>query len=145
MLDYTSYIIILKAQCTSAICPNTHALGHINSFNSTTSHSDPDFDLRKMIHRQVQAFRLEFFSRKLFNMRKGLVAKQSGSAFISEHHLLPHLVSSSWRSAVSTGFACASEYQSLVASCMHTLQSLRPNHKHRRRTALATTLHFSHH
>jgi len=34
--------------------------------------------------------------------------KQAENAFVAEHHLLPHLNSSSWHTTVSTGFACTS-------------------------------------
>ena len=59
--------------------------------NFTMSHAAPDFDLQKMLHGQIQALRLEFFSRKPPHIRVGLVANMQEVLSSLTIILLPHL------------------------------------------------------
>src|SRR6218665_369787 len=43
--------------------------------NFTTSHAAPNHDLQKMLHCQIQALRLEFFSRKPTHIMCGSICK----------------------------------------------------------------------
>lgn len=58
----------------------------------TGSQAAPDHDLQRMLHHQVKALQLEFFSTKPPHICMDLVANRQKVLFIAEQHLLPHLL-----------------------------------------------------
>ena len=55
----------------------SRSIDDMQTSDATGSHAAPDHDLQRMLHHQVQALRLEFFSTKPPHIRVGLVAKQA--------------------------------------------------------------------
>src|SRR6218665_392649 len=100
--------------------------------NFTMSREAADHDLKKMLHCQIQAVRLELFSRKPPHIHVGQVANRqqvhSSLMIIFSHLLQIQLMYSLWMSVTSR--------------VLRASQNLRSNCRHRRRTVdeLAATI-----